>query len=714
MAIDNKTLEEQKKLLDMLSGAYEDEAKKVQQLLAAQQQLNDARAVGADNVQELQIKVADLNSKLEQEGKQIRDLTASVKKNSEAQAELGESMSKLKDVALSTGVAFNSVVEAMDTVAGTSIANLGKGVGSAASQLAGFVRDINNLEVGLRRSTGFQDRYSKSFQRLRDDYRKMGIPQEILAKNLESLNANFLAFDGLSKSQRDNITNLTGEFFKMGASSETTSKALDMLKSGIGNSASEAVRSMRGFQEFRKEVGMSLDNVLQNFTALTPQIAKFGSEAPRVFKDLQMRARSLQMDVKEIFNVADQFDTFQGAMEIVGKLNSQFGMQLNTVQLMRAEEKERVEILRSQFFVGGRTFDALEKRQKQMIASIVTGGDVEQARRLFQQGMDITAFQADVGRDDRAGTTAGASVAERALAGTEAVQDAALNTLGGYDKALEKMIGVIDTMQNNANSIANTLLLKSAATTTTNVGTSLITTGAGAYGGYKILQKMGVRGAVEAMAKGGGKAGALGKLLKFAGIGGAAVAPEVLKQTAKTTATGVVRNTATPAFTRAVQATTQEAMKKAAPGLVGKIGGSVVRGLPFLGLALSVMDATKRYAAGDTKGALIDLAGGAMSMIPGGGFLRAGLSIGGAVTATGVNALRDASGGGMSATAQGAAPGVPLGVQAQPGTTQAANQGMGSFVADEVVLPIQLNIDGNKFIEATATANKVIFNPLSR
>ena len=187
-----------------------------------------------------------------------------------------------------------------------------------------------------------------------------------------------------------------------------------------------------------------------------------------------------------------------------------------------------------------------------------------------------------------------------------------------------------------------------------------------------------------------------------------------MKQTAKTTATGVVRNTATPAFTRAVQATTQEAMKKAAPGLVGKIGGSVVRGLPFLGLALSVMDATKRYAAGDTKGALIDLAGGAMSMIPGGGFLRAGLSIGGAVTATGVNALRDASGGGMSATAQGAAPGVPLGVQAQPGTTQAANQGMGSFVADEVVLPIQLNIDGNKFIEATATANKVIFNPLSR
>ena len=382
----------------------------------------------------------------------------------------------------------------------------------------------------------------------------------------------------------------------MGASSETTSKALDMLKSGIGNSASEAVRSMRGFQEFRKEVGMSLDNVLQNFTALTPQLAKFGSEAPRVFKDLKMRARSLQMDVKEIFNVADQFDTFHGAMEIVGKLNSQFGMQLNTVQLMRAEEKERVEILRSQFFVGGRTFDALEKRQKQMIASIVTGGDVEQARRLFQQGMDITAFQADVGRDDRAGTTAGASVAERALAGTEAVQDAALNTLGGYDKALEKMIGVIDTMQNNANSIANTLLLKSAATTTTNVGTSLITTGAGAYGGYKILQKMGVRGAVEAMAKGGGKAGALGKLLKFAGIGGAAVAPEVLKQTAKTTATGVVRNTATPAFTRAVQATTQEAMKKAAPGLVGKIGGSVVRGLPFLGLALSVMDATKRYA----------------------------------------------------------------------------------------------------------------------
>ena len=706
----------------MLSGAYEKEATKVQQLLAAQQQLNDARAVGADSVEELQKKVTKLNGDLKQEGQQIRDLTDSVKKNSEAQTELGESMSKLKDVAVSTGVAFNAVVDAMDTVAGTSIANLGKGVGSAASQLAGFVRDINNLEVGLRRSTGFQDRYSKSFQRLRDDYRKMGIPQEILAKNLESLNANFLAFDGLSKSQRDNITNLTGEFFKMGASSETTSKALDMLKSGIGNSASEAVRSMRGFQEFRKEVGMSLDNVLQNFTALTPQLAKFGSEAPRVFKDLQMRARSLQMDVKEIFNVADQFDTFQGAMEIVGKLNSQFGMQLNTVQLMRAEEKDRVEILREQFFVGGRTFGALERRQKQMIASIVTGGDVQQAARLFQQGMDITAFQADVGRDDRAGTKAGASAAERAMAGTEAVQDAALNTLGGYDKALEKMMGVIDTMQTNANSIASTLLLKSAATTTTGIGTSLISTGVSGYGGYKLLQKMGVRGAVDAMAKGGGKGGMLGKLLKMAGMGGAATAATVAKTA--TGAAGKVLNPLTGSMIKVggnkynqllkagkiVAPELAEAGAKTGMQMAGNLAGKVARGLPFLGLGLSVMDAYNRYQKGDTTGALIDLAGGAMSMIPGGGFARTALSLGGGIGAIGVNAVRDMTG--MSATAQGAAPGVPLGVQGQPGATQAANQGMGSFVADEVVLPIQLNIDGNKFIEATATANKVIFNPL--
>jgi hypothetical protein len=705
--MDNKTLEEQQKLLDLLSGAYDKEAKKVQELLALQSRLNDARSLGLDTVTGLEAKVSDLNKKLSDEGKQILQLKDGIEQTTKSTAELDKGMGKLKDGMASVGIGLSSLVSSMDQVAGTSFANLGNGIGGLITEVGKYNAVLNKLEVDLRRSTGFQNRYTNSFHALRKEYKDMNLPQEVLAGNLKALNANFKAFDGVSKEQRKNVTLLAGEFYKLGASQEDTAKLADVLKSALGYGGSGLTRAMKDNVALSAKLGMNVGEVMKNFVALTPQLAKFGTAMPRVFDKLQTQARSLAMDVKDIFNVADSFDTFEGSMELAGKLNSQFGMQVNAIQMMRMEEGERNELLREKFFETGRDFDSMGRRQKQMMSSFLFQGDADKTRRFFQQGMDISAFSE--GEPAKRDGEAFSDLSEKMQVSAETQMDAVLDTLGGYNVTLEKQVQALKFVQENSQTLAKVLIGKSGMSTLTKAGLAVGGIGGTGFTAVKLLRTKGAGEVIKTMAKGKGKTAMLAKVLQMVGVGGAAVAPNLAKETLKR---GV------PAFTRMGTEVAEEAIKKAAPSVVGRVAGSVARGLPFIGLGLSMMDAFKAYQAGDNMGAMIALGGGAMSMIPGAGLARTALRLGGGFGAPLVNMGRDMMG--MTATADGAAPGTPglmpsaaTGAESATAAAQAAQAGAG-FVAEEVVMPITLNIDGNEFVTAVGTANNVLFKQKQR
>jgi hypothetical protein len=291
----------------------------------------------------------------------------------------------------------------------------------------------------------------------------------------------------------------------------------------------------------------------------------------------------------------------------------------------------------------------------------------------------------------------------------ETQMDAVLDTLGGYNVTLEKQVQALKFVQENSQTLAKVLIGKSGMSTLTKAGLAVGGIGTTGFTAVKLLKTKGAGEAIKTMAKGKGKTAMIAKVLQMVGVGGAAVAPNLAKETLKR---GV------PAFTRMGTEVAEEAIKKAAPSVVGRVAGSVARGLPFIGLGLSMMDAFKAYQAGDNTGAMIALGGGAMSMIPGAGLARTALRLGGGFGAPMLNMGREMMG--MTATADGAAPGTPglvpsaaTGAESATAAAQAAQAGAG-FVAEEVVMPITLNIDGNEFVTAVGTANNVLFKQKQR
>jgi hypothetical protein len=715
--MDNRTLEEQQKLLDLLSGAYEDEAKNVQKLLSLQNRLNDARSLGLDTVTDLEAEVSNLTKGLGAEEKQILQLKDSIEQTTKNTAELDKGMGKLKESMASVGIGLSGLVSSMDQIAGTSFANLGNGIGGLITEVGKYNAVINKLEVDLRRSTGFQNRYTNSFHALRKEYKDMNLPQEVLAGNLKALNANFKAFDGVSKEQRKNVTLLAGEFYKLGASQEDTAKLADVLKSALGYGGSGLTRAMKDNVALSAKLGMNVGEVMKNFVALTPQLAKFGTAMPRVFDKLQKQARSLAMDVKDIFNVADSFDTFEGSMELAGKLNSQFGMELNAIQMMRMEEGERNELLREKFFETGRDFDSMQKRQKQMMASFLFQGDVDKTRRFFQQGMDISSFSE--GEPAKRDGEAFSDLSEKMQVTAETQMDAVLDTLGGYNKTLEKQVQALEFVQRNSQTLATALIGKSTMSSLTGAGLALGTAGVTTVGGYKLLKNKGVGELVKTAAKGGGKLGVAAKLLMALGVGGAAVAPKLASETVKQGVKYSMGNVGK----MAAQKTGEQTAIGLAKGLTGTTAKNLTRGVPVLG---SLIGIGINKASGDTWGrSVVTGVAGAVS----GALATAGLGLatsgvgllaGGAAYMGGAVAGEYAAGKAFDAIFGGpaAAPGTPGSVPSaqtsaasQAATGQAAQAG---FVAEEVVMPITLNIDGNEFVTAVGTANNVLFKQKQR
>ena len=596
-----------------------------------------------------------------------------------------EAMSTLKQVGAAAAAAIPGAMGTLDSFYGTSLSRLTQGVGSAVMAVAQFANEIQGIEVNFRRTTGYQDRYVRSFNSLRGTYNKMGLTQETLEKNLLSLHGSFAAFDSLSENQRENLGLVVGRFEQLGLEGEKSAQVLDQLHFSFGLVGSSGEAAFKDLRKLSKETGLGLSVLADGITSMGGNLARFGEDAPRVFAELTKRARSLGMSVKDAFDITEQLDTFKGAAEITGRLNAQFGMQLNSVELMKASHEERVDILRQEFQLQGKSFTDLDRRQKQMLSSIL-GRDEGTMARLFGDQMDLGKFQEDVGKEDRF---------ERFIKTEERVKSAEQDIFDSLVKKADKQVKKLGYGNNLAE--AQILLLNKIAQSPETAGNIL--TGAGAASsGLGLLGSttdMAVKGYVGYQAlKGGGRLlgltkaipGAKGKalraLLGVLGIGTASAAPAAARTFTvggRTLAQGskwAARSGGIPvrASQKVAEGTGKALLKTGAKKGVGRL-------IPGLGLGIAGYDAMSRMGRGDFTGAGIDVLSGVAGLVPGYGTAAA-------IGLMGVNMARDAN----SLNQQGSLAGTPAG---SPSSSPSGQRPTGARMelGDGSAIPIRVIID---------------------
>ena len=132
--------------------------------------------------------------------------------------------------------------------------------------------------------------------------------------------------------------------------------------------------------------------------AMSTLAAYTNKRAIAVFQKLSAQAQATGLQIGELLGVAAQFDTYEGAAEAVGRLNSMLGGDyLNSIQMLKATEAERIDLMRNSITMSGRNWSSLDRFQKKAVAASVGITDLAKAFQVFgteQEKLDALSDKA--------------------------------------------------------------------------------------------------------------------------------------------------------------------------------------------------------------------------------------------------------------------------------------------------------------------------------
>jgi hypothetical protein len=250
-----------------------------------------------------------------------------------------------------------------------------------------FEQEILLAEFG--RTTGAARAYDAEIRSLVRDTGALATGQASVARAYRDLFTSFTEFTFLSEEQRASVGRLTIALEGLGVSGGTSGQAMQTLTKSFGISANESEKALTGIANLARDIGVPPAQMIEELNATGPALAKFGDQADDVFRNMATSAKLLGASVSELIGAVSQYDTFESAATAAGRLNSVLGGPLiNSVELLNASEDERIELLMKSVEASGKSFQAMNKFERQAVANAAGIQDMALANKIFGQSFE--------------------------------------------------------------------------------------------------------------------------------------------------------------------------------------------------------------------------------------------------------------------------------------------------------------------------------------
>jgi len=253
--------------------------------------------------------------------------------------------------------------------------------------------------ASVNRQTSAFGQYSDQIITINIEQRHLGIGVEEVGEAYATLHNTFTDFSRLQASTQKKLAKTAAGLEKIGVESQTTAQFLQEATKSLGMTAEQAELTTRELAGFAKELGVSVNQAMSQFAQHAKDMAKYGSAATDVFKDLAGVSKASGLEMQEMVSIAEQFTTFEGAAEAVGGLSALIGTQVvNDADLMKEAFKGPVgalKLLQEQITLGGlRPWDPDDLALNRAIAKQV-GTDVATLGKIMRTNFDASASAAD-------------------------------------------------------------------------------------------------------------------------------------------------------------------------------------------------------------------------------------------------------------------------------------------------------------------------------
>lgn len=257
--------------------------------------------------------------------------------------------------------------------------------------------ELDNSMRGLMRDAGFS--YEDARRGIINSQMAMAgaaVSTEALAKSMVSLRTSFSAYTSLTGTEKTKVDAMVATLDKMGVSADVSAKFLDTATKSLGMSLTQSSNFLSSLKGFSDQSGISLQILSKDLSATASEITKFGKEGITVFKEMAIASKNLGIEMSKLFQVTEQFTTFEGAALAAGKFNALLGGDfINSVDLMTVSMENPVDafrIFKEAMDQSGKSFDEMDVGMRRVMASAI-GMGVEEAGKAFSQDIN-TATQA--------------------------------------------------------------------------------------------------------------------------------------------------------------------------------------------------------------------------------------------------------------------------------------------------------------------------------
>ena len=115
--------------------------------------------------------------------------------------------------------------------------------------------------------------------------------------------------------------------------------------------------------------GVSAKTIGKNVSALTEDVANFGGMSKKQLTATATYMAKLGIEAKDLQGVIAKFDDFESAADGVSQLNQAFGIQLDTMEMMNAQNPaERIDMMRKAFHEAGKSVEDMTRAEKNLMA----------------------------------------------------------------------------------------------------------------------------------------------------------------------------------------------------------------------------------------------------------------------------------------------------------------------------------------------------------
>lgn len=252
-------------------------------------------------------------------------------------------------------------------------------MGAGEEMLAAFIAssialgiEIQSTNADFNEATGMMGKYDAQMLSVMRSQQDAGVSYAESAEAFQSLIVNMTQFTAMTESQQTALANTAAVLNELGVATETTTQNLQIMTTNLGMNGTEAEETSRRLLTAAQAMGVAPGEMASDFAAAGKEFASFGENAVDAFIDLKEMAKKTGIELNKLLSVTEQFTTFSGAADHVGRLNALLGGPfLNTIDMVNLSLEDPAAAMlevRDAVLDAGMSFESMNPAMRRAVA----------------------------------------------------------------------------------------------------------------------------------------------------------------------------------------------------------------------------------------------------------------------------------------------------------------------------------------------------------